>query len=230
MQERAGRESGHGGCGERSRGGVRQVLRAVCRPRLPLAAIVGQACQIGCIWDRAGGEERGDSRTAMVQGFRAVVFDFDFTLADASAGIIPAVNGALQDIGQPQTDEGSVRAIIGLSLPEVLRELTGITTPPELVDKFASRFIARADSLEDSSEGRLLSTVLPGVTAALEALRAAGLRMAIASTKGRDRIAELLQLHGLAGYFDAVVGAEDVPAGRLKPAPDALHQAAVRSS
>ena len=166
----------------------------------------------------------------MVQGFRAVVFDFDFTLADASAGIIPAVNGALQDIGQPQTDDGSVRAIIGLSLPEVLRELTGITTPPELVDKFASRFIARADSLEDSSEGRLLSTVLPGVTAALEALRAAGLRMAIASTKGRDRIAELLQLHGLAGYFDAVVGAEDVPAGRLKPAPDALHQAAVRSS
>ena len=166
----------------------------------------------------------------MVRGFRAVVFDFDFTLADASAGIIPAVNGALQDIGQPQVDDGSVRAIIGLSLPEVLRELTGITEPLDLVEEFASRFVARADRLEESSGGRLLSTVLPGVTAALEALRAAGLRMAIASTKGRHRIAELLRLHSLAGYFDAIVGAEDVPAGRLKPAPDALQQAAVCSS
>ena len=105
-----------------------------------------------------------------VKGFRAVVFDFDFTLADASAGIIPAVNGALQDIGQPQMDERSVRAIIGLSLPEVLRELTGIAAPPELVETFASRFIARADSLESDS-ANALSVVLPGVTAALEALR-----------------------------------------------------------
>lgn len=163
----------------------------------------------------------------MAAGFRAVVFDFDFTLADASAGIIPAVNGALQDIGHPQMDEDSVRAIIGLSLPEVLRELTGITSPPDLIEKFASRFIARADSLEDNS-GDALSTVLPGVADALELLHAAGLKMAIASTKGHDRIAELIQAHGLSGKFDAIVGAEDVPEGGLKPAPDALHQAAVR--
>jgi phosphoglycolate phosphatase len=163
-----------------------------------------------------------------VKGFRAVVFDFDFTLADASAGIIPAVNGALQDIGQPQMDERSVRAIIGLSLPEVLRELTGIAAPPELVETFASRFIARADSLESDS-ANALSVVLPGVTAALEMLGAAGLRMAIASTKGRDRIADLLEVHGLAQHFDAIVGAEDVPEGQLKPAPDALQQAAVSS-
>ena len=45
----------------------------------------------------------------MAAGFRGVVFDFDFTLADASAGIIPAVNGALGDIGQPQLDEARVR-------------------------------------------------------------------------------------------------------------------------
>ena len=164
----------------------------------------------------------------MCEKFRAVVFDFDFTLVDASAGIIPAVNGALQDIGQPQMDEQSVRAIIGLSLPEVLRELTGITSPPCLVDKFATNFVARADSLEDNSKG-LLSTVLPGVRVVLEELRAAGLRMAIASTKGRNRIAELLQAHGLHVYFDAIVGAEDVPEGQLKPAPDALQEAAVRT-
>ena len=163
----------------------------------------------------------------MAAGFRGVVFDFDFTLADASAGIIPAVNGALGDIGLPQLDEARVRAIIGLSLPAVLEELTGITEPPELVDKFAARFIERADSLEDASGGAALSTVLPGVALALAALRAAGLRIAIASTKGRERIAELLQIHGLHGMFDALVGAEDVPDGRLKPEPDALLEAAV---
>jgi phosphoglycolate phosphatase len=163
----------------------------------------------------------------MAAGFRGVVFDFDFTLADASAGIIPAVNGALGDIGLPQLDEARVRAIIGLSLPAVLEELTGITEPPELVDKFAARFIERADSLEDASGGAALSTVLPGVALALAALRAAGLRIAIASTKGRERIAELLQTHGLYGMFDALVGAEDVPDGRLKPEPDALLEAAV---
>lgn len=153
--------------------------------------------------------------------FRAVVFDFDFTLADASAGIIPAVNGALTDIGQREQPEEQVRTIIGLSLPEVLRVLTGITEPQDLVERFVARFIARADDLEDSATGPLSHT-LPGVALSLATLRAAGLRTAIASTKGRDRIAELLEVHGLHHMFDALVGSEDVPEGRLKPEPDAL--------
>ena len=161
--------------------------------------------------------------------FRAVVFDFDFTLADASAGIIPAVNGALVDIGQRELPEEQVRTIIGLSLPEVLRVLTGITAPQELVDRFGARFIARADGLEHNASGPgALSHVLPGVALALATLRAAGLRTAIASTKGRDRIAELLKIHGLHNMFDALVGSEDVPEGRLKPEPDALQEAARR--
>ena len=51
-----------------------------------------------------------------------------------------------------------------LSLPDVLRELTGITEPPELVEEFASRFIGRADDIDRSEEAtRDGCLILPGV-------------------------------------------------------------------
>jgi phosphoglycolate phosphatase-like HAD superfamily hydrolase/mannose-6-phosphate isomerase-like protein (cupin superfamily) len=109
----------------------------------------------------------------------------------------------------------------------VLRELTGITEPPELVEEFASSFIGRADDIDRSEEAtRDGCLILPGVPLALATLRAAGLRTAIASSKGRSKILQLLSLHGLDKLFDVVVGVGDVGEGRAKPEPDALLLAA----
>src|SRR5262249_31718296 len=51
-------------------------------------------------------------------------------------------------------------------------------------------------------------------------LHAAGLKLAILSQKLRYRLEEVVQREGLTSSFDAIMGAEDVPA--FKPNPDGL--------
>ena len=75
--------------------------------------------------------------------------------------------------------------------------------------------------LEEVAEGL---EPMPGAAALLGALRAAGVALGLVSNS-RRRFVELgLAAVGLAGAFDAIVTAEDVP--RPKPAPDAYLAAA----
>jgi HAD superfamily hydrolase (TIGR01509 family) len=75
--------------------------------------------------------------------------------------------------------------------------------------------------LEEVAEGL---EPMPGAAALLGALRAAGVALGLVSNS-RRRFVELgLAAAGLAGAFDAIVTAEDVP--RPKPAPDAYLAAA----
>ena len=54
-----------------------------------------------------------------------VVFDFDYTLADSSDGIIESINYALSGLGLPVVDGDAIRRTIGLSLGETLVALAG---------------------------------------------------------------------------------------------------------
>ncbi len=58
----------------------------------------------------------------------------------------------------------------------------------------------------------------PGVLDILTALRSAGVRLALASSSDRAHVDSLLRAAGLAGFFEAIIGGDEVPAG--KPAPD----------
>ena len=51
---------------------------------------------------------------------RAVLFDFDLTLADSTRGAIECINYALVKMGLPQAEDQAIKATIGLSLPATL--------------------------------------------------------------------------------------------------------------
>ena len=57
---------------------------------------------------------------------RAVLFDFDFTLADSSPGVIECFAHGFARVGLPPADPEAVRRTIGLTLPEALRRLHGV--------------------------------------------------------------------------------------------------------
>jgi phosphoglycolate phosphatase len=116
----------------------------------------------------------------------------------------------------PATDE-AICATIGLSLPATLERLTG-PQPAARQDEFVRLFVSRADVVMVAR-----TSLLPGVPAAIEALRAQGLSLAIVSNKFRRRIEAVLQREGLRAPFDAIVGGEDMK--RLKPDPEGLLQA-----
>ena len=149
---------------------------------------------------------------------RAAFFDFDFTLADSSPGVVVCMNHALARLGLPPAPEDAIRRTIGLDLITVLGVLAGEKWKPR-GEEFLGHFTRKAD------EVMVASTVfLPGAARVLGTLHGAGYRLGVVSTKYRRRVEEALERDGLLGFVDVVVGSDDVP--RPKPAPDGLLRAA----
>jgi phosphoglycolate phosphatase len=144
------------------------------------------------------------SQTPAPQLPRAVVFDFDLTLADSSTAVVECSNRALAELGFQTAEPQRVRGTIGLTLPQAFRELTG-ADDPLLAAEFSKRFVAHADGV------MVLHThVYPAVPALLASLRSRGVRLAIVSTKFRYRIEAILSKSGIPGAVDVIVGGEDV--------------------
>lgn len=151
---------------------------------------------------------------------RALLFDFDFTLAESSAGAIECVNHALVQLDLPAAEREAIRRCVAYPLPEVLARLTGIEDP-QIAAMFSQLFIRRADEVMAP-----LTTLFPGIIETLGELRRTGYRLGIVSTKYRYRIQTILAHHGAEGLVDVIIGGEDVR--EHKPAPEPLFRALSR--
>ena len=149
-----------------------------------------------------------------MEKFQAVVFDFDYTLADSSRAVIECANTALRGMGLPPASDDSIRRMIGLSLPETLVRLAG-EQHRNRKDEF--RRLWRAKSVHVMVDW---TTLLPGVEAAIEALRNRGLSLGIVSTKFHSPIQAVLEREDLLAKFDAIIGGDDVK--QFKPDPEGL--------
>jgi phosphoglycolate phosphatase len=143
-----------------------------------------------------------------------VIFDFDFTLADSSAGAVECINYALRQVGLPEARSSRIHSSIGLSLAAGFEFVSGLKDP-ERGAEYARHFIEHADRVMAD-----LTVVYDCVPEMLETLRARGLRLGIVSTKFRYRIQGILDREGLTEQFDVIVGGEDTT--QHKPAPESL--------
>ena len=145
---------------------------------------------------------------------RAIIFDFDLTLADSTKGIIECVNFALERLNLPQADDERIKRTIGMSLGDTFLSLTGQTNDQD-VSLFVSNFVKRADQVMAD-----LTSMFDSVPATTERLIEMGFALGIASTKFRYRIEEILAREGLSNRFHVIIGGEDV--AEHKPHPSAL--------
>ena len=143
---------------------------------------------------------------------QAIICDFDFTLADSSLGVVACVNQALVGLGLPLASAERIHATIGLSLRHTIQVLTGIADPA-LAAEFTRRFVAHADQVMHG-----LTLLYPWVAETVLALRAAGHRLGIVSSKYRYRIERILVEGGLASQFEVIIGGEDVAQHKPDPA------------
>jgi 2-phosphoglycolate phosphatase len=142
---------------------------------------------------------------------RAVLFDFDGTLADSYPAITASVNAVRAVHGLAPLPEDEVRRHVGRG-PAYLVEHT---VPGGDVAADVARYRAHHPSVM-----RQGTRLLPGVADTLAALQKAGFLLAVVSNKPVAFTRELLDVFGVARRFSAVLGPEDVP--RPKPAPDML--------
>ena len=155
-----------------------------------------------------------------IRDSNAVLFDFDFTLADSSEGIIACINYGLTRLGLPEAPDDEIMKTIGLYIPEALVALAGEEYRPK-GQEFFGYFTEKAD--EVMADG---TNIFPAAGKVIPALAGLGYRVGIVSTKFRYRIEAMMEDAGLLDCLDVIIGGEDVT--RHKPAPDGLIKAAER--
>jgi phosphoglycolate phosphatase len=151
---------------------------------------------------------------------QAVIFDFDYTLADSSEGAIDCINFALNEMGLDRVTSEAACRTIGLSLSETFLTL-GEHHEAGRCNEFHHLFVQRADEVMVS-----LTVLYDSVPAAIEALAQQGLKLGIVSTKYRRRINEVLIREALMHHFQIVIGGDDVE--QHKPHPQGLIEALER--
>lgn len=140
-----------------------------------------------------------------------IIFDFDGTIADTAAGIIATTQEAFRQLGFPEITEEQIRPTIGLVLEQSLQRAAGLT-PEQTV------MAARKYREIFPQYGAAASTLFPGVVETLAELSSRGVRMAIATSRGRESLEMIMAPYGIEKYFDDIVTATDGLAP--KPAPD----------
>lgn len=148
----------------------------------------------------------------------AVIFDMDGVLLDSEPLHEQVTKSVLAECGVTTAGGGPyVGMTTRESFAQICREFGLPHDPAELDARYTARVIPLL---------RERAAPLPGVPDVLRALRARGLRLALASSSGLDVIEATLEGLGLRGLFETVVSAADLPRG--KPAPDVFLEAARR--
>ena len=144
----------------------------------------------------------------------ALIFDFDYPLADSSNGVVACFNHAFRAQGHPQAEQNAIRDTIGLSFEFAFVELFGKDHSIDL-----ERF--KHDFLEHSDDVMIANTqILPDVPETISILADRGYRMGIVSTKHRPPIVSVLEREGIRPCFDIIVGGGEVKTH--KPDPEGL--------
>lgn len=148
---------------------------------------------------------------------QAVVFDFDFTLADSAEPIVECANYAFQNMGLPTPEPEAIHKTVGLHLEEAFVQLAG-NSHAGRSKEFFDLFVKRADEVMVD-----MTHLYDTAAAAIGALATMGMPLGIVSTKYRFRIEAILERDGLRDPFGVIVGGEDV--AEPKPDPSGLNMA-----
>ncbi len=137
----------------------------------------------------------------MISDCKAVLFDFDGTLADSSEGIFKSLLYAFECDGKPAPDEATLRKFIGPPIYDSFKTLFGYADDKidYMIEKYRERY---------RKTGYSETRIYDGIPALLKALRESGIKIATASSKPTVFIEKILQENGLQAYFDYIGGTQ----------------------
>lgn len=144
----------------------------------------------------------------------SVLLDLDGTLIDSQPGIAASCLAALRALGHEPDEALDVKRFIGPPLEEIMQLLLqsyGDDRVDEAVVAYRQHY---------GESGLFGSEPYPGIGAALQQMRQAGLRIYLATSKREAFARRILQHLEFAAYFDGIYGS--VPRGQLDHKPELL--------
>ncbi|HYZ69158.1 MAG TPA: HAD-IA family hydrolase [Mycobacterium sp.] len=131
-------------------------------------------------------------------GPQLVIFDLDGTLTDSAQGIVSSFRHALGEIGAVVPDGDLASRIVGPPMHHTLSRM-GLGK-----DTDAAIAAYRADY---TTRGWAMNKVFDGIEELIADLRAAGVRLAVATSKAEPTAHRILEHFGLDEHFEVIAGA-----------------------
>ncbi|MFT8245961.1 HAD hydrolase-like protein [Roseomonas sp. BN140053] len=151
-----------------------------------------------------------------------VLLDLDGTLFDSRPGIFASFDAALRDLGHEPDPAMAMDFVLGPPISDVAGQILahyGDTRAEELVTAYRRHYAA---------SGFRNSALYPGIPALLDALRAAGCRLFLATSKRSTAARQMMDHAGLTPQFSALYGSE--PGGALDHKPELIARILARES
>ncbi|MEP6876850.1 MAG: HAD-IA family hydrolase [Burkholderiales bacterium] len=148
------------------------------------------------------------------RNFDLVVFDWDGTLFDSTALITRCIQSACVDLGVARPSDEQASYVIGMGLIEALQHAApGLPREryPDLGARYRHHYVARQHEI----------MFFDGTLAMLEALKARGHLLGVATGKSRRGLDDALNTSALRGIFNATRTADETAS---KPDPRMLHE------
>lgn len=130
----------------------------------------------------------------------AVLFDLDGTISNSGAAITSAVAEALAECGYPELSQAELLHFVGPPIRDGFREVAGARE--EDLEALTTAFRARYAT-------RMLAPTFEGMPELVEALHAAGVPLALATSKRRSAAVQIVEHSGLTPFFAAQCGASE---------------------
>lgn len=146
--------------------------------------------------------------------YQAILFDFDYTLGDATASIYEGFCYGFEQMGLPKPEIGAVRETVGYILEDGFTILTG--------EKDSARRAEFRRWFQEKVEGRQaeMTRLFPGAAELLQALHDRGVKLGVVTSKRRSTLQDILRRYELLELMTVTVGGETVK--RPKPDPEGL--------
>lgn len=157
-----------------------------------------------------------------LQDIQLIAFDLDGTLLDSVPDLAEAADLAVQSFDFPSVTPEQVRDWVGNGADVLIaRALSqNIVVDDNLDADLVKQARVRFDEFYHQG-GHRLSHLYSNVKSTLQALHAAGYKMAIVTNKPSAFVPDILAQHGIADLFVDVIGGDDFP--NKKPDPMALN-------
>ena len=130
---------------------------------------------------------------------KAIFFDLDGTVTDSGEGIMNCATLALEHFGIPIPSREEMRVFVGPPLDQTFIKF-GI--PADKTDEAIKVFRSRYTTV-----GKFENFPYPGIRETLQALKAQGHRLFVATSKPEIMANEVLNHFDLAGFFEKIAGA-----------------------
>ena len=148
-----------------------------------------------------------------MKNYKAVIFDFDMTIADSEKTIVFCLQRTMEHFGYPVREYEDSRTIIGNTAAAMLAYMSGETDKEKISEM---RAWYRQLSITQSRKIKFF----PGVGEGLRLLREKGIKTGILSLKSSQVIRPLLERDGILPYLDKITGGDQVSSP--KPDPEGL--------